>query len=180
MTFPGGVGAVGHARRQQRGQLGAVQRPERLFHHGVEWLAGQHRPDAQRRGGAEAVQAQCLPGLTGYPRLVHDPVTERDATDSCRRALDKFATSMWITPQPEDEEYLRRKLGLPERTAEDIQKQQEEKARRCPSRRPFSPFRHGRHARDACQRDAPVRALVEELAATRMQLAQLQDSQEAR
>lgn len=121
-----------------------------------------------------------FPGLTGYPRLVHDPVTERDATDFAD-ALDKFATSMWITPQPEDEEYLRRKLGLPERTAEDIQKQQEEKAAQMPVAPAVQPVPvTGATPVTPASATRLFERFVEELAATRMQLAQLQDSQEAR
>lgn len=62
-------------------------------------------------------------GLTEYPKLVHDPITDRDALDFAD-ALQKFAADLWITPQPADEEYLRRKLGLPERTAEEIEQEQ--------------------------------------------------------
>lgn len=104
-------------------------------------------------------------GVTEYPRLVHDPITDRDGLDFAD-ALQKFAADLWINPQPEDEEYLRRKLGLPERLAEDIKREREEQAVETPPPAPAVSPATGFSRLDALRR---------ELAATRMTLAETLD-----
>ena len=65
-----------------------------------------------------------FPGMTAYPKLAHGPITRRDGK-LFAETLAQLATGMWVTPTPEDEEFLRHEYDLPERKAEDIEAERE-------------------------------------------------------
>jgi hypothetical protein len=127
-----------------------------------------------------------FPGLTGYPKLAHDPITRRDGL-SFADTLTKLSQG-WVTPTPEDEEFLRREYELPERTAEDIQAEQEaaaEAATEAAARMAAQAQANPPTPTQGETPPAPVMSASElaqmrrELYHTRMTLAQLLDQREA-
>lgn len=97
-----------------------------FFMAGLEFYANLLVEDQNRIVIPEIINMN-RPGRTVYPKIIHSGISDK-AGKELAEMLTSFATSQYIIPDDATEDFLRKKMNLPKKSAEGQRKQQPQSA----------------------------------------------------